>query len=341
MNISEFFKAGAIISCASGKVMIAYGARNSFDKPQNDKGPNFYFPDFFLQEKTPWYCYQYYAELSLTELKELIPLEIQENSLPWDSPDKDAYESAFYEILNEGALRKAVPYVFQNAQGTLKAKQLAVSLYSLLEIAEHYPFHLYGFWNEQGGILGITPEVLFHLEEHSIKTVALAGTASRENSSGLLTDPKIQLEHELVIEGLFQDLNPYGSVTKGLTEVISLPRLCHLKTPVLCQLYQPVCALALIRALHPTPALGGFPRQAAENWLQRYQCLIPRDRFGAPVGISIEGITTCYVAIRNVQWTEKLMKIGAGGGVVKQSHLEDEWAELLLKLQATRELLKL
>ena len=92
--------------------------------------------------------------------------------------------------------------------------------------------------------------------------------------------------------------------------------------------------------MHPTPALGAFPRRPGMEWLKEYQQKIDRRRFGAPVGYAIEDAQAkCYVAIRNVQWTKNQMLLAAGCGIVATSQYDAEWAEIKLKLQAIKEML--
>ena len=69
---------------------------------------------------------------------------------------------------------------------------------------------------------------------------------------------------------------------------------------------------------------------------------VDRGRFGAPFGVEWpDGRAHCVVAIRNAQWNGPDVMIGAGGGIIEQSVLEREWAELQLKHAAVKRLLDL
>ena len=66
-----------------------------------------------------------------------------------------------------------------------------------------------------------------------------------------------------------------------------------------------------------------------------------RNRFAAPFGvqypISVEnGRSICLVALRNVQWDGAIVSVGAGCGIVSESHYEDELAELELKRNSVK-----
>ena len=98
--------------------------------------------------------------------------------------------------------------------------------------------------------------------------------------------------------------------------------------PIEVILEQPIDFKAATTALHPTPALGAFPKEAGFTWLENYNQQMPRGRYGAPVGCLLNNQATCIVAIRNVQWKGSQAKIGAGCGIVKESVLENEWNEI-------------
>ena len=66
-------------------------------------------------------------------------------------------------------------------------------------------------------------------------------------------------------------------------------------------------------------------------------------RYGAPVGYIEEGgkDSRCLVAIRNMQWKDNWIGLGAGCGIVPESRLDLEWEELQLKIQSIKEILGL
>lgn len=112
----------------------------------------------------------------------------------------------------------------------------------------------------------------------------------------------------------------------------------HLMTPI--TLFGAVGFQQLTEALHPTPALGAYPKGAGKSWLMHYQTILPRGRFGAPVGYWLEDRGGAHVAIRNLQWSENRMRIGAGCGVVLESEEDKEWNELNLKIESIKRILK-
>ena len=94
----------------------------------------------------------------------------------------------------------------------------------------------------------------------------------------------------------------------------------------------------MARRLHPTPALGAYPRgEAGTSWLASLDPAGERRRFGAPFGLRWpSGAGRCVVAIRGLQYHHGRLEIWAGCGVVPQSRYEDEWQEVLDKIQSVR-----
>lgn len=348
---SNFLQSGAIIGLENGRVLIGYGPRIWRATPASQGTPSFYFPDYFLKAKMPWFAHENWKELTITELlAQLSPQAFSAPSILWMNRFQDHFKTTFEDLQNRflnKELLKAVPFVFETTQQKMTSDLLLRSLESALRYAKEQRVHLYGFWDREKGILGATPESLFHLTQNEskiLKTMACAGTYKGSSSpQKLLNDAKECHEHRLVVQGIVEALSPYGSVTSSEMEVLQLPGILHLVTPIQLHLNAQVTFDEVVRALHPTPALGAFPRKAGQEWLEYYQTLIDRRHFGAPVGcISSDGGSyNCVVAIRNVQWDEKGMAIGAGCGIVPESRLEKEWQEIGIKIQATKNVLSL
>ena len=118
-----------------------------------------------------------------------------------------------------------------------------------------------------------------------------------------------------------------------------MPTLKHLFTPIQVELTEKVSPEYLIRTLHPTAALGGFPRAAAKTWLEAQPEAGIRGRFGAPFGYVDDEAALILVAIRNIQRFDDKIWLGSGCGVVEGSQPEKEWEELKLKRHSVREML--
>ncbi|NBR77102.1 MAG: hypothetical protein EBT73_07265 [Actinobacteria bacterium] len=111
----------------------------------------------------------------------------------------------------------------------------------------------------------------------------------------------------------------------------------HLGTRIEGKLSQPLPHVVhLMRALSPTPALGGYPREAALALLTRYEGL-SRGRYGGSVGwCDRHGNGTWAVTIRCAELSgdRRSARLFAGGGIVAQSGPQAEFAETQAKFQA-------
>lgn len=346
--VSEFYECGAIISQRSGKCRIAWGPRTWVEAMPERSPSAWYAPDFFLKDPKPWFTHSNEQELSLNELKTLIQQPTTNEKSTWSQPYEQHFRQACQELqdqIRNQCLRKGVPYVIESSSSLMTSKLLTRTLHRLIDYAQKLPVTIYGFWEKGQGMIGATPEVLFRINPDTpgvIQTDAVAGTTHRHGQKQLMSDPKEREEHQIVIEGIQSSLNKFGKVRVGETSIVSLGTLGHLKTPIQVDLQTQPTFQEIVQALHPTPALGAYPKQQGLAWLQQYQNKIDRRRYGAPFGYTNpEGIAECLVAIRNVQWNAQGMKIGAGCGVVEHSNIDQEWAEIQAKIAAIKELLGL
>lgn len=330
MNFEQFLKIGSILSLNEEQLLIGIGSRSWLPKPGI-----FYFPDFFLSKEASWCQHDEVVVVSKLEFIDLLS-KIHEDQVPpiWRQPDSRAFVDAFSDIKNHG-LEKLVPYVTTTTHDKMTQSRLCHTL--IHAISNSVNQTVYGYWSEQGGMIGVTPESLFTLKGNLLETMAVAGTALRErDANDFLQDPKERKEHNLVIDGIVESLKNFGDVRVGVTEVLELKDLSHLKTNIFLELKDIVDLNQIIRALHPTPALGTYPKNKGTEWLAQYNLRQPRMCYGAPIACLYQGEVRCFVAIRNVQWTPRAMAIIAGCGVVQESLMENEWKEVLLKTESVK-----
>jgi menaquinone-specific isochorismate synthase len=96
----------------------------------------------------------------------------------------------------------------------------------------------------------------------------------------------------------------------------------------------------MVRRLHPTAALGAWPRnEAAERWLREADRGVKRRTFGAPFGLEREDRSAlALVSIRNVQWQGEHVRVGSGAGLIAESRLDRELEELREKREQVKAL---
>lgn len=256
-------------------------------------------------------------------------------------PNFISYQQCFLQakgLIEQKKLEKIVPVfpeVLYNLPSVLKFLQ---RLFKNTFFLEGY---LYGFWNQESGMLGFTPELLFHFQASSFWTMALASTAL-QNSPSLLKDPKQVKEHDFVVKGLKESLKSFINWKSAERREILFPPLKHLRTDLkggfngIDLPFESLCQL-----LHPSPAVGGFPKKTAQEWLEWHSSQKNRLFYAAPFGLlKSQKEAFCLIALRNLQWNQKESFIFSGAGWIAESSLQEEWRELCLKREQVKSFFK-
>src|SRR2546427_378247 len=150
----------------------------------------------------------------------------------------------------------------------------------------------------------------------------------------------------VVVDDIVRRLAPFGNIEIGPLGILRLPSIAHLATSIRFEEYGGADKMSfadMVRRLHPTAALGVWPRtEAGERWLREADRGVRRRTFGAPFGLEREDHRgLAVVAIRNVQWLGDAMRIGSGAGLLAESRLEREFDELREKREQVNALLGL
>jgi len=181
--------------------------------------------------------------------------------------------------------------------------------------------------------LGATPEILLQSQNTLFTTMSLAGTMKYEESSKPVWGNKELDEQVLVTDYILNALKgKVSDIEKSDTETVRAGELLHLRTKITGHLKEDGLH-EIIRALHPTPAICGFPKQTALNFILNNEGY-NREFYGGFLGelnLDAEKSTTLYVNLRCMQQVGDKMKIYVGGGVTKDSDPEKEWQETVNK----------
>lgn len=197
------------------------------------------------------------------------------------------------------------------------------------------------------GFIGASPELLVAVEGNTVRSLPLAGTTPRTGdpetdqraADELLASEKNQIEHRVVIDMIHDTLLPWCSYLDWEPEpsIIKVANVQHLSTAMEGHLSDPrPNVLELVRALSPTPALGGFPKADALALIAEAEGFV-RGNYGGAVGwVNSVGDGTWAVAIRCAQLSDdrRSARLVAGGGIVADSEPLSELAETQAKLQA-------
>ncbi len=202
----------------------------------------------------------------------------------------------------------------------------------------------YAFRRGGRTFLGATPERLARTEGRTFRTVAVAGTIRRGADAAedatlalaLLASEKDLEEHAIVVGAIRSLLTP---VTATLTVapkpgVMTLRFVQHLVTEISGTLPEANGLLALAQRLHPTPAVGGEPRDMALALLDEHEGF-DRGWYAGPVGwLGADGDGELCVALRCGIVERTSATLFAGCGIVADSDPDLEWEESNIKLRA-------
>lgn len=197
------------------------------------------------------------------------------------------------------------------------------------------------------GFVGASPELLVSRHGAICRSHPLAGTAARTGDpnvdarlgADLIASMKNQVEHRIVIDVVHDTLLPYCSYLDWEPEpsLVTVANVQHLGTLIEGRFSDPSpSVLDLARALSPTPALGGHPRDVALRLLDDLEPF-ERGRYGGAVGwVDADGNGTWAVAIRCAELSpdRRRARLFAGGGIVAESEPLAELAETQAKFQA-------
>lgn len=191
-------------------------------------------------------------------------------------------------------------------------------------------------------LVGASPELLVARKDRMLASTPLAGSARRSPNDSidrmaaeaLLASGKDLREHAAVVEWVADRLAPFCtalSVPRS-PSLMSTQSMWHLGTAIRGKLRDPrVSSLSLAAALHPTPAVCGYPYSVARDTIESLE---PFDRgfFSGAVGwCDATGDGKWYVAIRCAEVTGRTARLFAGAGIVAGSDPERESAETAAK----------
>lgn len=197
---------------------------------------------------------------------------------------------------------------------------------------------IFGYEKDGRTFVGASPEILVRHRGSEILSYALAGTAPKDGPNAwteeqLLTNTKNIIEHNIVrdrIVNTMKQITP--DVTVGETGIMELSHLYHLRTIITAK-DSTKSLVEWAKLLHPTPALGGEPREKALALLQEYESH-ERGMYAAPFGFMKDmGDGIVVVAIRSALIMDNILYAYAGCGVVADSDADEEYAETNNKMR--------
>lgn len=266
-------------------------------------------------------------------------------------------ENTFIKAVEVGgeAWKNTVSTVIQDLNDSLKkvvfARECRLQFEKYIEedlllknlMEEQKNCYIFALESKSDSFIGASPERLIKKEGNEVFSACVAGSISRGKNLEkdkqleelLLADEKNRVEHDYVVQ-MIQDAM---KLVCQQVEIPSKPQIMktrdiqHLYTPVKGILKETESLLSLIKLLHPTPALGGFPQQLALEKIREKEEL-DRGFYGGPIGwYDYRGNGEFAVSIRSGLIQNNEASIFAGCGIVKSSDVEEEYKETAIKFK--------
>ncbi len=305
--------------------------------------------DLDLAAARVWGAYQKFAVFDYRN--ESLPEEPKQPSVSsMTELAESSYEASVASALRrirEGAYEKIVL-----ARGVrLEADRDWEPLIALNRLRERFSgCYCFSFGGGSGcSFIGATPERLLRMEKGTLLAEAIAGSAPRGETAGedarcarrLLESEKDLREHRCVRDSILRRLELLGIEGKADSQPRLLPlvNVQHLHTPIRAEVGEQIHLLDIAEVLHPTPAVGGTPRESA---LPDIAGLEEMDRglYAGLVGwFNHLNDGEMLVGIRSALIEQNTAILYAGAGIVEGSEPAKESQETELKLRALLDVL--
>lgn len=256
-------------------------------------------------------------------------------------PDEQKWASLHAQALStieKGLLQKVV--LARKARHQLSQDPDSISLFQ--ELTETSKSSYLFFLEKKIGLsfFGASPERLYSRKGNSIECDILAGTRRRGDTiqedstlrNELLQDEKESLEFQIVQDWVEMQMTQLCSESQiSNKSILATQNVQHLHSLCEGKLKTSISDAEIVKTLHPTPAIGGFPRAEAIDFLYHHDIL--RNLYSAPFGWISADRAEVLVAIRSASIEGRKLDLYSGTGIVKGSKAESEWQEHNHKIQ--------
>ncbi len=307
-------------------------------------------------EKVSVLLSDYLADISLHQQKPLKP-GIKKHSIQpqpltelndrqqWNTLSLDALEA-----IHKGRFDKLVT----SRQQWVQLEKPASINQLTQKLISHYPAcSILSFFSADKKLIAASPERLISLQHPIIKSDAIGGTILRPSADQngqqqilhtIDDNPeyhKLRKEHAFIAQDIYQRLDPLCHSLKMPCSpyLMKLYNMYHLETPVQGILQDQFDLFNVIEALHPTPAIAGFPARQARKWLLSNETRQRGWYTGAFGWLDADMNGELSVMLRCALFNQHQAHLFAGAGLIDESDPEIEWQETELKMQTILEML--
>lgn len=285
------------------------------------------------------------------------PLDLKPDKIFLSDVSKDSSKEVHLELLE-----KAIQTI--NAKTIDKVVLSRVEKFSLSEVDPIEIFKrlydtyknamVYCWFHPKVGLwLGATPELLFKVVGRQLTTISLAGTQADRGEEKVKWSSKEIEEQQIVTDFISHQIRNHTSdISISPVETVKAGSLLHLKTRIISTIRKESNLKEVIDVLHPTPAVCGFPKKSAKDFILKHENY-NRTYYTGFLGElnlkhsttrnsnrrnvennayrSIKSISNFYVNLRCTQIKDGKAYIYVGGGITKDSIPSKEWEETVNK----------
>ena len=212
-------------------------------------------------------------------------------------------------------------------KASFSAQVPLINIYkSLLDKNSNSMNFLYSISNNLN-IIGSTPELILSKLNHKIESESIAGSNYSKNND-FIYDEKEVIEQKIVTDYIINFLkqNSDNIVYDKKPKIKKSSNIEHLHTSFNADLINDKNILDLLAQIHPTPAIGGYPKDKAVDIIRKYK--ENRGWYGGPIGWidnNLDG--KFYLNIRSGLGVNKDLYLFSGSGITNKSNSDNEWDE--------------
>lgn len=277
-----------------------------------------------------------------------IKAHLHYESIDWNESDEDPHQDqwslmldAAKKLFENNQLNKIVLSRSKIFKLTYPIEPRLVFL-QLLRKNEHSSkvYNIYYQEKINAAFMSISPEILFAQNGDDFFSISLAGSTPRGESeiqdknleNKLQVDKKLISEHDIVTDEIVRSIDPFVfSREISQLKTMKLPYIQHSAKEISAKLNNRAHVLDLLRALHPTPAVGGHPKSKALKYIFELEKK-SRNFYAAPFGYFNKKKSEFSVAIRSGEITDQTLTVFGGAGILPSSDADEEWIETGIKM---------
>ena len=198
----------------------------------------------------------------------------------------------------------------------------------------NYPLAMtYVWYHPKVGLwMGATPETLVSVKKNVFKTMALAGTQPFADSLNVMWQQKELDEQQFVTDYINKQLEEkVNELTFSHPYTVKAGNLLHLRTDISGIIKNKEDLKFLVENLHPTPAVCGLPRETAKQFILKCENY-DREFYTGYLGeLNLNNSSNLFVNLRCMKIKNTVASVFVGGGITKDSIVENEWQETVEK----------